>query len=730
MNTFFVFFFISGFCSILYEIVWLRLAMAQFGVTSALVSIVLSMFMAGLGLGSWGSGNLIRRMGQKIRFPPLVLYAAAELVIGVSAVLVPHELAWGRALLQRLSLSSSGAWYVASGIWIALTVVPWCACMGATIPLAMLAIQHQYPQEQDRSFSFLYLANVLGAVAGAVVPLLLIEAFGFHRTLRIGAVLNVLLALSAVAVSLRGRASDRRVRLSESDCVPPPKASAENWELLLLLFATGCTSMGVEVVWIRQFTPYLGTVVYAFAAILAWYLLANFVGSRVYRIWSRGHPYAHTVTGLVGLFVLFPLLSADPQLQLPAVIRLALGVVPFSIAMGFLTPMLVDRWSGGNPEKAGSAYAVNVVGCILGPLLAGFLFLPWMSERWVLFLFALPWLVLGSRWKRGDRIQPKVAGQRMGSYAVLLLALVLVFVGRGYEDAFPRRVLLRDNTATVLAIGHGMQKQLLVNGVGMTSLTPAAKMMAHLPLASLDHAPRNALAVCFGMGTTYRSLLSWNIPTTVVELVPSVPRLFWYYHSDGPQLLHSPLSHVMIDDGRRYLERTAEQYDVITVDPPPPIEAAGSSLLYSKEFLFTVKQRLRPGGILQLWLPTGGDAVDEASIARAMFESFPYVRVFHSFWGWGYHFVASGDPIPSRTGADMVERMPRKAAEDLTEWGPDPTAESQFADVLNREVSIERIIAESRDAPALHDDWPANEYYVLRQHLSPSWGQRLLSLQH
>ena len=63
MYWFFVFFFISGFCSILYEIVWLRLAMAQFGVTSALVSIVLSMFMAGLGLGSWGSGRLIRRYG-------------------------------------------------------------------------------------------------------------------------------------------------------------------------------------------------------------------------------------------------------------------------------------------------------------------------------------------------------------------------------------------------------------------------------------------------------------------------------------------------------------------------------------------------------------------------------------------------------------------------------------------------------------------------------------------
>ena len=57
MIWFFLLFFVSGFCSILYEIVWLRLAMAQFGVTSALTSIVLSMFMAGLGLGSWGAGR-------------------------------------------------------------------------------------------------------------------------------------------------------------------------------------------------------------------------------------------------------------------------------------------------------------------------------------------------------------------------------------------------------------------------------------------------------------------------------------------------------------------------------------------------------------------------------------------------------------------------------------------------------------------------------------------------
>ena len=76
MAWFFVFFFVSGFCSILYGIVWLRLAMAQFGVTSALVSIVLSMFMAGFGLGSWGSGYFIRKSGDKVRVSPRCVFMA------------------------------------------------------------------------------------------------------------------------------------------------------------------------------------------------------------------------------------------------------------------------------------------------------------------------------------------------------------------------------------------------------------------------------------------------------------------------------------------------------------------------------------------------------------------------------------------------------------------------------------------------------------------------------
>src|SRR5512143_3804208 len=102
MAWFFLFFLISGFCSILYELVWLRLSMAAFGVTTALTSIVLSVFMAGLGLGSWGSGRILRRLQTRLQISPLLPYAALEFMIGLSALLVPAQLHWGRILTEHL----------------------------------------------------------------------------------------------------------------------------------------------------------------------------------------------------------------------------------------------------------------------------------------------------------------------------------------------------------------------------------------------------------------------------------------------------------------------------------------------------------------------------------------------------------------------------------------------------------------------------------------------------
>ena len=687
--------------------------MAQFGVTTALTSIVLSVFMAGLGAGSWFAGALMRRYGGRINFPPLRLYALLELLIGLSALVVPAELVWGHRLLEGLAdraAVSSAAYYLLSGVWLAATMVPWSACMGATIPVAMFAIRKRQQEGDGRSFSFLYLANVLGAMLGSFLPLLLIESYGFHKTLRIGAILNVAIAVSAFVVSLASRPVQLGVS-SPTEDADAYGATDSRRSVLVLLFTTGLVTMGMELLWIRLFTPYIGPVVYSFGMILVAYLLATFVGSRVYRNWSRTRKQESRLTWIsLALLGMLPLLTADTRVHWHLVLRVFLGVMPFAGMMGFLTPMLVDRWSGGDPDRAGRAYAVNVVGCIVGPLVSGFLLLPLVGEHWSVFLLTLPWFAMAFPSRRAPGFQPF---SRAWAYGILLLALSVFLATKDFETQFAVRRVLRDSTATVIAEGEGKDRRLLVNGMGMTILTPITKMMAHLTLASLDHTPHSALIICFGMGTTFRSVVSWNISGTAVELVPSVPRLFGYYHADAAEVMASPLAHVVIDDGRRFLERSPAKYDAIIVDPPPPVPTAGSSLLYSQDFYAVAKQRLEPGGILQQWLPEGDDPT-QAAVARAIKNSFPYVRVFRGIEGWGWHFLASERPIPIRTAAELVARMPASAVSDMMEWGPAPSPAEQMKRALSGPISIDAIVAHSAATPVLTDDRPINEYFLLR----------------
>ena len=724
-TAWFAFFFVSGACSLVYQVVWLRLAMAAFGVTTPMVSIVIATFMAGLALGSWGAGRLARRTGVSPALP-LRLYALAELAIALSGDSVPSGLEAGRRLLSAatgLSWGSAGH-YLVSGVCVAVVLLPFCTAMGATFPLAMWSIRRTRPGWSTRSFSFLYVANVLGATAGTLLSaFVVIELVGLRRTVLLAAGLNGLLAAAALATSLlTSRTAEPTAEAEAAPEAAEPAALGGRLSLQALLFTTGLASMAMEVVWVRQFTPYLGTLVYAFAIILALYLSATFAGSAVYRWWlarAGGRPTPPRWIGpLLGVAGLLPLLTTDPRWPVSlhlatGAVRVALGVGPLCAALGFLTPWLLDRWSEGRPERVGGAYALNILGCILGPLLSGFVLLPWLGERWSLVVLSA--LMAGCALLALPAATPAPEARgRLAWGAAAAASLALVFATRDFATIFARREVRRDHAATVIATGQGLGRRLLVNGQGMTKLTPITKLMAHLPLAFLETPPRSALVVCFGMGTSFRSLTSWDIQTTAVELIPSVPELFGFFHEDGPELLRRPNAHVVVDDGRRFLERTRDSFDVITVDPPPPVEAAGSSLLYTREFYRLSRARLRPGGIVQQWLPHG-DLVVTSSFTRALTESFRHVRAFGSVEEWGIHFLASDAPIPDRTAAELVARMPERARKDLVEWGPAPTAEGNLDLVLGREFQVGQLLGLSQQTPALTDDRPFNEYYLLRR---------------
>jgi predicted membrane-bound spermidine synthase len=724
----FLLFFLSGFCSLVYQVVWTRMAFASFGIITPVLSVVLSVFMLGLSVGSWAGGRLVPVWARITGCSAILFYAGVEFLIGLGAVAVPKLFALGERILLTSGETDSFRYLSLSALVLAASILPWCVCMGATFPLMMAYIREQDCHD-TKSFSFLYLANVLGAMSGTfLTAIVLVELSGFRHTLWEAAAGNFTIAFIGVCLAWE---QHRTAMLSEK-----PEVSTLSAELLrpparnsrmtkMILFSTGFVAMAMEVVWTRAFTPVLKTQVYSFALIVFTYLGATFLGSWMYRQDLRKHRLSSTgeLISALAITALLPVLTNNPQfvaadcwtasIDVFSAIILLGSICPFCALLGYLTPGLIDEYAGGHPTNAGQAYAINVLGCILGPLFACYVLLPHLSERYALILLGLPFFIF---WFFFSKSQ--LPWRRWGLGLAIGVALVWSslcsedFEGRLFKTEKDTTVR-RDYTASVISFQNGGRKNLLVNGIGMTILTPITKFMVHLPLVFHQGKPESALVICFGMGTTYRSALSWDIDTTTVELVPSVTKAFGFYHADAAQILRNPKGHIIIDDGRRYLKRTREKFDVIVIDPPPPPEAAGSSLLYSREFYELAKQHLKPNGILQTWFP-GGEVLTGQAVVRSIQKSFPYVRCFPSVEGWGLHLLASTEPIEQFSAQQLAMHMPVGAKKDLLEWDTSSDLPTYLGLVLSREIPIENFLNSSPEIQITDND-PLNEYFLLRR---------------
>jgi spermidine synthase/MFS family permease len=724
----FLLFFLSGFCSLAYQVVWTRMAFASFGIITPVLSVVLSVFMLGLAVGSWAGGRYIVSLVEKTGLSAAVFYAGAEFLIGLGAFAVPKLFAVGEHILLTSGEADSFRYLSLSALVLAASILPWCVCMGATFPFMMAYIREQDCQN-TKSFSFLYLANVLGAMSGTfLTAIVLVELLGFRHTLWEAAAGNFTIAFISGCLAWEQRRTAMLSEKPEGSTLSAglSRPQARNGRMTkIILFSTGFVAMAMEVVWTRAFTPVLKTQVYSFALIVFTYLGATFFGSWMYRRDLRKHRLSSTgkLISALAITTFLPVLANNPQLVTTEYWTASIGVIsaiillgsicPFCALLGYLTPSLIDEHAAGHPTDAGQAYAINVLGCILGPLFACYVLLPYLSERYALILLGLPFFIFWFFFFKSQR-----QWQRWGLGLAIGVALVWSslysedFEGMLFKNE-KHIIVRRDYTASVISFEEGWRRALLVNGIGMTKLTPITKFMVHLPLAFHQGKPESALVICFGMGTTYRSALSWDIDTTTVELVPSVTKAFGFYHADAAHVLNNPNGHIVIDDGRRYLKRTAKKFDVIVIDPPPPVEAAGSSLLFSREFYMLARQHLKPGGILQMWFP-GGEALTTQAVIRSLQESFPYVRSFSSVEGWGMHLLASMDPIRIPTPEQLEVLMPAAAKKDLLEWSPVQDLPCYLGMVVVREIPLKSALNLNPEIE-ITDDAPLNEYYLLRQ---------------
>jgi spermidine synthase len=334
------------------------------------------------------------------------------------------------------------------------------------------------------------------------------------------------------------------------------------------------------------------------------------------------------------------------------------------------------------------------------------------------------WLILTEpAWQAGRRRAVASAAAALAIIGVVAATLELPITRTRTEnrlraDGYPVVNHTEDELATVDAVrGDGYNRRLLVGGVGMTSLSVDTKLMAYLPKALRPQA-RDFLVIAFGMGSTYRSGLKAGMRTDVVELSPSVPSQMPVFHDDAERWLQHPDGRVIISDGRNYVRLSRERYDAIAVDPAPPIESAGSVVLYTKEFVTQGKARLNPGGVFLLWVPYALPMDDFKTHVRTFKSVFPHVTVMPSPGKHGAYLLGSDQELSFDDGAIVQALGSPEAMADLADV-PDypPTDAAGWVRAIRqgewlKDAQVDRFTG---PGPLITDDRPRSEYFLWRR---------------
>ncbi len=665
-------FFGSGLCTLIYETLWVRQLTHSFGISVYAVSAVLATFMFGLGLGAY----LLGRRSDRIR-NPLRLYAGFELAISLYTLAVyfilahrlPGIYAWASHLFD------GAVRILPFALTFILLVLP-TTLMGGTLPVLARYLDSDRRDRGQRGLGYLYGINTVGGVAGTgLAGFWLIKDLGIFQTTAVTVAANLAIALLALWLSRALPRTSVAAAASGSDRVPREATTQRSRSLILVtLLASGYTALSYEVIWNRTLLLHTRNSTYAFSAILMIFLIGIALGSLLF---TRLPPRAVTARTLGGLqlglaayvWLSFYILEGTPSLlaalvgevgvdswtsalSIIAVATSSIVLVP-TILMGMTFPMatLLIRGSAtaaANTVSAttGRAYAFLTLGNILGSLVTGFLLIEWLGLRnafavGVAINLACGFLLWFHQRSGGGR-SGRLGGYARGiACAGVALALFLLDVDRDffkqYYGRFSKLIFYREeitDNVMVYEFDNGDRRIFYGDGRGTASISTnvANRFYGHLPML-LHPQPRSVLSICFGVGNTLSALAQHEPDRLVsVELSPGAIEAAPYFPSNL-DVVATPNLEVVIEDGRNYLLRSEERFDVISMEPPRLQQAAVVNL-YTREFYRLARDHLAKDGILAQWVATATIPLfEEKMVIRTFVDVFPNSALWSGITG-------------------------------------------------------------------------------------------------
>ncbi|NDU85574.1 MAG: spermine synthase [Ferrovum sp.] len=646
---------LSGAVGLAYEVLWVRMISLQFGISVFGVVITVAAFMLGLGLGAF----LMNREGVK---HPLRWLSALEVGVGIFSLALPQIAPLEQNLLMKVfSPYGIGIWHAGLTLVSMILLMLPAMALGAGFPLVLAAWRQR---RASQGLGMVYGVNTIGAVFGALLPVILLPWLGWVHALQGVATMGILVGCGWGIMATVEESSRFSVPDNVSVLSVDVRSSRPETKLLWAYGLMGMAALSLEVAWTRLFSLLFLRTEYVLALILAIFLsgigMGSIIGARypLQRV-RLFLPWLASGIILAGLAVL-PWVaewaeSPHGESLFQALLwqggMLVFLTLPVTFIFGLWFPLLGQ--SSDNASTNGVLlYAVNSVGGAIGALVTGFLWLPWTGTAGTVVLSAA--LILGASlfWTRPWK-------------PVMGLGVLFILGAGGLLWHLPSAQRLLPQTLAgshdlyryedAIAITQVVERpdgqRLLLTDLQRhdASTEPTAvfvqRNQGELPLLLHSGAGR---VLFLGLGTGLSLAGTEGYPKLhrdAVELSQGAITAAsqWFQPVDGDVLGQST---IYADDARHYLSTTRNTYDVIVGDLYHP-DLSGVGALLSREQFQRARDHLNEDGLFVQWLAL--NQLDSSSLQvllRTFRQVFPDARLFldgmhlalvgprHSWAGW------------------------------------------------------------------------------------------------
>jgi spermidine synthase len=608
---YYLLFFISGFPALVYQIVWERSLFTLYGVNMESVTVIVAVFMLGLGLGSLAGGKLSTRRGLRL----LRTFGIIEISIGAFG-------AASLAIFHRIFSLTAGASIAATGaITFVLLLIP-TLLMGSTLPL-LVSYFVRRTGNVGESVASLYSVNTLGSgVACLAAAIAIMRLLGESGSVRLAALLNLLVGVSALLLQAKFDLSAEREFDTKRPATSGRHATIPFVIGMCLAGATGFISLAYEIIWYRLYSFTSGGTASSFAKLLGFYLLGIAYGSFAIRDICR-EKLKDDLGGTLKTAAQVVILGSIAGFLVGPALGFSVKFIPYDVTFPFVFVAaallgaafpILSHAAIDPTQEAGSRisylYLSNIVGSVLGSFLGGFVIMDHWSTRptssmllglgtgvaVVLALLAKP-----IHWKGILTVAIPIS-VALSLLSGLLYAHIyerLLFKADYAENTHFKNLI--ENRSGVIAVD---QNETVFGGGAYdgrfnTDLVHDSNgIFRAFAIAGFHSKPTNVLVIGLSSGSWAQVLA--NHPEvkkmTIVEINPGYLSLIRQRPAVASLLKNSKVD-IIIDDGRRWLSGHPDRkFDLILMNTTFNWRANTSNLL-SREFLKILRAHLDRGGI-------------------------------------------------------------------------------------------------------------------------------------